>query len=387
MIHTKLYLRKTYLKSSGECSVFLRINQGNKVNEVSLNISTKENCWNDSRRRITAKDPQHTNKNKLLFHFENKAASIILDHTVKNKNLSVPEFIRLFKDLNYGNESFFAYAEKVIEEKRGISQPDSIKVMNDQVNKLKAFRSEILINEVDLTFILAYEKFLIVTRKNNENTVSKSMRFLSQVMNHAFKNGIIEKNPFVNYKIKRVEGDRAHLTESEVNKLVEIYQGTTLKPNKANVLRYFLFSCYTGLAYVDVKDLRKRDIISIQSGGSFIRMIDTTRKKTGTAVRVPLLPEAELLLPDKLQYEGQKVFKVLSDQPTNRYLKEIMTLAGINKTISFHCSRHTFATIANTKGINYDIIAKYLGHTDVKTTKIYAKFENELLISEMGKWK
>jgi len=115
-------------------------------------------------------------------------------------------------------------------------------------------------------------------------------------------------------------------------------------------------------------------------------MINTSRKKTGTAVRVPLLPEAELLIPDNLQYEAQKVFKVFTDQPTNRYLKELVKMAEIEKNISFHCGRHTFATICKSKGINYDIIRQYLGHTDLKTTQIYAKYENELLMSEIDKW-
>jgi len=115
-------------------------------------------------------------------------------------------------------------------------------------------------------------------------------------------------------------------------------------------------------------------------------MIDTTRKKTGTKVLVPLLPEAAELLPNKLHYDAQKVFKVFTNQPTNRYLKELMAMAEIDKRITTHCGRHTFATLCKSKGIEYDVIAKYLGHADQKTTKIYAKYEVELLVNEMGKW-
>jgi len=110
------------------------------------------------------------------------------------------------------------------------------------------------------------------------------------------------------------------------------------------------------------------------------------RKKTETAVMVPVNEDAAKLIPWNLLYDGQKVFRVFTDQPTNRYLKELMKLSDINKRISFHCGRHTFATLCKTRGINYDIIARYLGHTDKKTTQIYAKYETELLLSEMEKW-
>ncbi len=82
----------------------------------------------------------------------------------------------------------------------------------------------------------------------------------------------------------------------------------------------------------------------------------------------------------------QKVFDVLTDQPTNRYLKEIMKVAKINKSISFHCSRHTFATVSKSNGIKYDVISKILGHTDIKTTKVYIKYEVSHLEKEMEKW-
>jgi len=388
MIHSKLYFRnsKSFETKKGEYPVYLRINQGKKVNEISLNVFTKKGCWNDQRARITSKDPLHTRKNIILNHYELKAAKIIEDSMLHDRNLSINELIRMLKDSSWGSDSLFDYAEKIIQHKTGISEPGSIKVMKDQVNKLKSFRSEIKLHDIDLGFILAYEKFLKVERKNNDNTVIKSMKFLNQVTLHAFKNGVIEKNPFVNYTIGRIEGKREHLTEPEVNKLVELYNGNTMKWNKQNVLRYFLFSCFTGLAYADIKGLQKKHITRIENKGISKEVIKFERKKTGSPVLVPLLPDAKTYIPENIYYDGQKVFRVFTDQPTNRYLKEIMIMAGISKRISFHCGRHTFATICKTKGINYDIIAKYLGHQDKKTTEIYAKYETELLLSEMEKW-
>ena len=386
MINSKLYFRTSVKTKRCEHPVYLRINQGKKVTEMSMNVFTRPDCWNHDRLRITSKDPLHTRKNTILKHYELKAAKINEQAMLHNRKISLSEFILLMKDSAWGSESLFDYANKIIQHKTGISQPGSIKVMKDQVNKLRSFRNEIKLHDVDLGFILAYEKFLKVERKNNDNTVIKSMKFLNQVTLHAFKNGLLEKNPFVNYTIGRIEGKREHLTETEVNKLVELYNGNTLKWNKQNVLRYFLFSCFTGLAYADIKGLQKKHITRIDNKGTSKEVIKFERQKTGSLVLVPLLPEAKTYIPENLYYDGQKVFRVFTDQPTNRYLKEIMLLAGISKRISFHCGRHTFATICKTKGINYDIIARYLGHQDKKTTEIYAKYETELLLKEMEKW-
>jgi site-specific recombinase XerD len=107
--------------------------------------------------------------------------------------------------------------------------------------------------------------------------------------------------------------------------------------------------------------------------------------KTKEKVTIPLIQKAKKLIPKK-GFEKQKVFKVLTDQPTNRYLKDIMKVAKINKSISFHCSRHTFATVSKSLGIEYDVISKILGHTDIKTTKVYTKYELSHLEKEMEKW-
>jgi len=386
MIHHKLYFRKSYKNSSGEHPIYLRINQKKKVSDITLNIFATEKCWNDEKLRVSKRDPNHYIINKKLSRAEAKAVRILDKYDREERYLSIDEFKRNFKDGHFGSKSFFDYAQKVIDEKEGKLEPGTMKGMKDQVNKLKTFQDDIQINEIDLSFINAYEKFLRTVRNNNDNTVIKSMKFLKQIVLHAFNNGELNRNPFVHYPIGRIEGKREHLTLTEVEKLQDMYRNGDLKWNKQNVLRYFLFSCYTGLSFADVSDLRKRDITEKEIDGKQIRMIDTTRKKTGTDVLVPLLTEAENLLPGNTYYDVQKIFKVFTNQPTNRYLKELMEMAGITKRITTHCARHTFATLCKSKGIEYDVIAKFLGHKDQKTTKIYAKYEMELLVSEMGKW-
>ena len=245
------------------------------------------------------------------------------------------------------------------------------------MDKMKGFKSELLFIEIDYSFLKAYDRYLTTVRNNNENTTIKSLSFIKAMINEAIKLNIIKDNPFKDYKLGRIEGNREFLRKDELAKLQKLYNIGQLKTNKANVLRYFLFCCYTGLRYQDIKNLKFGDI---QNNSAISLIMGKTKKP----VYIPLIDKAKNLLPDT-GFNNQKVFRVLTDQPTNRYLKDIMKAVQINKNISFHCSRHTFATVAKSMGISYDVINAMLGHTDLKTTKIYTKYENEYLEKEMAK--
>lgn len=365
MINSKLYLRN-YKNKNGESPILLLINKKGIVRNKSLNIYVKQINWDNKKQRVKAGDPDHVRKNRLLSHFKAKAIKIIDDHVVRDKLLSLNEFMKLFKDENYGSQDFFAYADRLIEQKIGINKENTIRSMRSSMRKLQAFRKELTFGEINFEFIQSYERFLKVERNNNDNSISKSMRLFKVVVNDALHNGLIENNPFGNYKIRRIEGDREHLTEKEVKKLQNIYINKELKSNMHNVLHYFLFSCYTGLSFVDLKELQKKDIVQTEKEK---KIISIKRSKTGTQVLVPLNTNAEALLPDiKRMYDKQKLFNILTSQHTNRHLKKIMDIAGIKKRISFHCGRHTFATLCKNYGMNYEVIAKYLGHMDKRTT-------------------
>lgn len=174
----------------------------------------------------------------------------------------------------------------------------------------------------------------------------------------------------------RIPYDRAFLSKMEVDHLYQMYKSNTLKKAKQNVLKYFLFSCFTGMRYQDIKELKYKNI----SDG----IVKVKMHKTNQFVTVPLIEEA-LELCGKGQDE-EYVFNVTCNQLTNRNLKSIMVIAEIKKNISFHCGRHSFATIGLTLGIPIEVISKMLGHTDLKTTQVYAQVINDLKIKEMSKW-
>lgn len=144
----------------------------------------------------------------------------------------------------------------------------------------------------------------------------------------------------------------------------------------------FIFSCFTGLAYIDVKNLRQSNIRTSFDDGLWIM---GKREKTGVNFNVPLLEVAKEIVE---KYSGQlpddKVLPVMSNQKMNEYLKEIGEVCGIGKDLTFHLARHTFATLTLTKGVSIESVSKMLGHTNIKTTQIYARITDVKVSNDMA---
>ncbi len=229
------------------------------------------------------------------------------------------------------------------------------------------------IKDINYAFAIRYQQ-LLRANKNNENSVIAKTKALKAIVHFAEKKGIIEKDPLAILKLKEIKGKKEHLSADELEILENLYHQLSLVPGLQTVLRYFLFSCYTGLRY---SDIIKLNYIEIKNN-----CVVTTQEKTDKRVVVPLISKAKALL--GTQATGN-CFKTYSNQVTNRNLKSIMEIAGINKKISFHCSRHTFGTLSIFLGIPMEVVADLMG-VDFKTVKIYAQIVDEVKSREMLKW-
>ena len=215
--------------------------------------------------------------------------------------------------------------------------------------------------------------------KCNENTTAKFLQRFRTIILLAKNNGWIHIDPFVNFKIKFKKTDRGYLTQEEV----DIIMNKQFASERLERVRdIFIFSCYTGLAYIDVKNLRTTDIRTSFDDGLWIM---GKREKTGISYHVPLLEIPKQLI---AKYSGKlpddKVLPVMTNQKMNEYLKEIGTVCGINKDLTFHMARHTFATLTLTQGVPIESVSKMLGHTNIKTTQIYARITDVKVSNDMA---
>jgi site-specific recombinase XerD len=328
--------------------------------------------------RIKHSDPDSWQKNLLLDHYENKARDIIFNMRLKDIPITIPGFEQHFTNNSYGSRSFYDFAEAELKSLKDILSPATMKSYQSQINKLKGYQSELPFSELNHSFIQSYYGYLISDKVNNENTANKSLRVLRVILNRAINQGIIKENTFNKFKLSKTTSNRQALTRHELLKLEELYESGELPRSKSNVLKYFLFACYTGLRYQDLKDLRFNQISE--------NILTVVMHKTKDQVRIPLIRQSLNLIDNNSSFTNQKVFKVLCGQATNRYLKDIISKVKISKEISFHCARHSFATIGIDLGIPIDVISKILGHKNLKTTQIYTKYSDQVKIREMDKW-
>ena len=200
--------------------------------------------------------------------------------------------------------------------------------------------SDIPLKDVNYEFIHNFHIYVVTTYKCGDNTIGKFMQRFRSIITMAKNNGWIQIDPFVNFKIKFKKTDRGYLTEQEIYIIMD---KKFITERLTRVRNIFIFCCYTGLAYVDVENLRKSNIRKSLDGKLWIM---GNRAKTGVSYAIPLIEIAVEILK---MYEGllpdDRVLPVLSNQKMNEYLKEIGAICGINKDLTFHMRRHTKSTL------------------------------------------
>lgn len=242
--------------------------------------------------------------------------------------------------------------------------------------------SDIDIRKIDLEFVTSYEFYLKTVRNCNMNTATKYIKNFGKIIRICLGNGWLVRNPFINYRPKVKEVERVFLTEKEIDTLYN-KQFATERLNQVKDI--FVFSCFTGLAYADVKKLTKKNI-SLGVDGE--KWIFVNRTKTDTRSSIPLLSVASDIIEkykDYPQAENQeRLLPILSNQKMNAYLKEIADICGINKELTYHIARHTFATtVTLTNGVPIESVSKMLGHKNLKTTQHYAKILDKKIGDDM----
>jgi site-specific recombinase XerD len=390
-ISLKFIQRDGFVKQDHQKAVYLRVIVDRKIGYLHLGISTHEKFF--KKERVTARDPDYKKKNSVI------ESSHALSTKIKyegldafQQKLTLPDFLKKYKENQQNNvplaPSLYEFYETEIVYWQQSLSSESLRTYNSEISKLKTYRPKLSFDEINHQFIKDYEYYMLTKLNNKITTSFKSLSVLKRIINRAIDNEKVQmQNPFAKFQIRHISGAKEFLSRFELNSLQSLFEKQDeLSKSELNVLRYFLFCCYTGLRYRDVFNLRSKNIeIVADTDGHSSKIISLIMHKTGEIVRIPIIRSAEKLIPE-CKFTEQKVFHVLTDQATNRKLKDIMEAAKIKKDIKMHCSRHTFATIGLSLGIPYDVISKLLGHRSVKVTQVYAHYNDTGKIEEMKKW-
>ena len=253
----------------------------------------------------------------------------------------------------------------------------TIRLLREFVQQ-KYKREDLYLRELNLNFIQSFHSFLRIDKGMAQNSSTKHLKLLKKIINLSVANSYMTFNPFSTYKVEREPVEVDFLDEEELRKIINF---DTPLPRLERAKDMFLFGCFTGLSYIDIKTLAPEHFEKDNAGRIWIKK---RRVKTGVLSRIPLLPIAKLIL-DKYK-GGEKLLPIQDPADINKYLKDIAILCGINKRICFHTSRHTFAsTVTLANNISLEVVSKMLGHTNTRMTAHYAKLIDKCIGEQMDK--
>ena len=248
--------------------------------------------------------------------------------------------------------------------------------------KIKYKKKDLDIGRLDYSFIRDYDYYLKKEAKCISVTVAKYIKHLKKIVNYCLKTKLLKENPFSEYKAKVKIKDKEFLSQAQLDRIIN----KKIESKRVEQVRdVFVFCCYTGLSYADIKKLTRKEIMPGLDGEQWVM---TSRKKTDTSSRIPLLKPALDIIEKyrdhpRCENEGI-VLPVLSNQKVNSYLKEIAKDCDVLQNLTFHLARHTFATtVTLTNGVPIESVSKMLGHLDIKTTQHYAKVIDEKVSKDM----
>ncbi len=374
----KILLREDFEKKDGTSPIYLRLTINRKTKKYSLNLSTKKEWWDNDSSRIRRGDPLKFKHNLLIEQAEKKANDLLYDHRKNQKRLTFFEFEKIFFDSGESRgtnpNSYYDFAIQEIELLyRSGGSKETYRTQKSFLTKTKKFAGDSLnFNDIDIKFIESFKEYMIVSLGNNYNTWVKSFSFMKSIINKAIKKELVKDNIFRKFSFPVKAGNREYLTSKELEAIEKKLEEPDLSLSHRRALIPFIFCCYSGLRFQDVCNLRYKDIKTAHINGKECKVIKIIMHKTKDMVEIPLALNAIKLIPEG-GFAEQKIFRVYTNQPQNRYLKEIAKEVKIDKQLSFHCARHTFATILLTLDVHIEVISKLLGHTNLRTTQIYAR--------------
>lgn len=389
-LNIRFYLRTNHVNKDGTCAIMVRITVNGERTVFSTKLSADPNSWDADTNSVKGKSKADKELNRTLEDMKSAIRSHYYELERYDALVTAEKVRNAFLGINIRTESLMQLFKEYVDECRsllGISRTKATVQKYDrccrrvqEFLKAKYKLSDIPLVEIGHKFITDLECYLRTVSKCNGNTTAKFLQTFKMIIIRARNNGYIKGDPFANYKIRLKRVDRGYLTEDELKMLRE-----TPIPSKrvAQVRDVFLFACYTGLAYIDLKLLRAENIRTSFDGNQWIM---THRHKTDTAVNVPILDIPMELIE---RYRGQSkkgyILPILSNQKMNQYLKDVAKACGIEKNITFHMARHTFATtVTLSQGVPIESVSKMLGHTQIKTTQIYARITNEKISRDMA---
>lgn len=385
------YLKRNAPKSNGLVPVMCRITVNGKISQFSCKLDVDEKHWDVKTGRMTGRSAVALEANRMLDKIRvgiNKAYQDICD---KDNYVTAEKVRNAFLGMGMNHETLLAvfrqhnedYAKQVGKIKSQRSYWKYCTVYNhlSEFIRQRYKVSDIALKELAPAFITDFELFLRTEKNHCTNTIWSYMMPFKRIIYMSINNGWLQRDPFYAYSITKEETKRGFLSKEEIKMLIE---GSFKKKSYEVIRDLFIFCCFTGLSWTDMANLTKENLQTSFDGHLWIK---TNRQKTGTETNIRLL---EVPLRIIRKYEGcaedGKLLPVPCYPNCKNGIKVIAKKCGIEKNVTWHMSRHSFATtVCLSNDMPIETLSKMLGHRSIRTTQIYAKITAEKVSNDMEK--
>ena len=370
------YLNKAKTNQRGICPLYCRITFRKKRKQFSTGFFVNPNHWNSKKQFVIDKEIEHTRINGHLSLRRQKIQNAYLFLQVQNLEFNVDDIFDKYLNKKTKKEdnvisyfkTYLAAQSKLINKD---IKPVTWKKFEYVCNHIASFisfkyhKKDFPLDKLNQQFLTDFEYYLKTEKDQKQVTVNKVIQRFRKPIKLAVSEGYLDQDPFVSHKPNRTKKEVVFLSMEELD-LLEKYH---FEQSRLELVRdLFIFCCYTGLAYLEMTNLKKEHLIKGFDGNQWIQM---KREKTSKLISVPLLPRAKFLM-TKYESISDYVLPKFSNQKINSYLKEIAGIVGINKTITHHTARKTFAsTVLLYNDVPMEIVSELLGHSNMKITQEY----------------
>lgn len=390
----KVILRKERPRKDGYCPLSLQAFINGRKKVISLNINVDPALWDENAQRCSypkkgnAKSKSEIDDlNMMISSAVEKATRITRTHYIDDRLLTAEGFEQEFKHtVSSGNFLEWLEAEIAKMKKTDLASPTVIGY-GTTLRHLRSFNSKLTFNDITVAMIEQFDRYLSKrTEKVNGKRVVVSMNINSRWKHHknlkkfirlAVKYGIKIANPYNEFTPKQAYGDRTFLHSFEVTKLMKLREDPEFPERLRTTLDMFLFSCWTSLRISDILKVDAHMII-----GNELVFVPHKTRSTKKVLRIPLNSTAA----EFIKYYSGKLFGYLTEQYINRNLKEIAEMANINKRVTFHVARHTFAMMfLEVPGNKVEVLKEIMGHADIETTMVYVHIHGQMKHESMAR--
>ncbi|WP_299160940.1 site-specific integrase [uncultured Tenacibaculum sp.] len=366
----KIVAKNDYIRADGTCALYVQIFIEGKRKRLPLNIYIKPKMFDSKKQQVRGNSQIAKDYNLIIGKKLSDINKIAISYRLSDSYLTLD---KLVEDLTNptSKTDFIKFYEDELKKQKNIIEDSTHAQQESTLRKIKKFKSRIFFQDITEDLIKEFKSYCKKTLKNQDNTISTALKNLKKYLHIANKKGIKTPLNYSEIVVKRFKSNRVFLDEQELKTLFEYRESKFVPDDYKNVLDRFLFSCFTGLRISDIQRLTTENIV-----GDYLAF---KIQKTKKFHKIKLNNTSKIFINDETLFKGKYY-----DQDINEILKEIAKNAGVQKHLTFHVARHTFATNFLIKGGRVENLQKILGHSMITETMIYVHIVDNLLNDEIS---